>query len=122
MVADSLRNITRGACVKKRQGQSEQFAEEICDHGHAHPRTNVQEQPAADHVSSRLAQRKDDLGGQQDIDEVQVKIANALIDDGLRKKRQDQFNAEPDQHPQKHLGHQTLVRMEIPKKEASDEC
>ena len=49
----------------------------------------------------------------------EVEIADAAIDHRLREKGQDEFERQPDEHPEQHLHEQPLVRAQIAEEEAT---
>ena len=56
----------------------------------------MQQNPSLDDVDRKLAERKHELPDEQKLDERQVEIPDAGIDDGLREERKDEIEHQRD--------------------------
>lgn len=109
MIGNTLQDIADHLAVEKAQGKLQQLDQKIGDQRYIDARADMEQDPAADELHRRLAQKQHQLGDQYQVDKTNVLVADADIDDRLGKKRENQLQQAAQGHPQQQLVEEALM-------------
>ena len=118
MVADALHDVADHLGVEEADGQLHQLDEEVGDDGDVDAGTDVEQNPRADELHGCLRQVEGELGDEDDHHEVEVVVADTVIDDALGEEGEDELEQGAEQHPEEELHDEFLVGFEVLQHEA----
>ena len=115
MVVHALHEITHELGVEERHRKLQELDEKVAHQRDVDTHRDMQQQPAADEVNSRTAERQRQLAEQDQPDEADILILDAYIHNGLREERQDELQKAAHDHSQHNLSEISLVFPDIAK-------